>query len=309
VSIRKTNITFSNTGQTFELNKASLGNITSLLLTTSDFTLSVSDLQDEDTMFNYMLNGDVFPLHNVFDVVTQTKQIVYTDSLLDNSFRSYRGKDAFTAKYNIRPDYRQLISQFNGHDKDLRLILCFNNEYYLTTQTGSNQRGFKISDINIEDIEILNDFNTPLRIELADKSERDSEVLTNSGYKINNIDRRILSIQTEATADIISLNIEYLGNGITGIVADEITVEDQQYGELTFTTFVPGAGIYQLSDFKFGVSSVSLTGGCISIQTEGYIGRQKYTVEIVITYANFNLLSDDNFTLLSGDNIILINSV
>lgn len=295
MSIGNQNITFSNTGRTFDFRKNNLGILTGLLLTDIDFNIPESELQDEDTMFGYFSNGDVLPLHDIHVTEPQNKTPNYTESLQDFTLKTYPGKDIFTVKYDLRIDYHQLISQFNG--QNLRVILCFNNKSYLTTQTGSNVQGFRLSNITLEDIEIAGTNLSPLRIELADKSERESEVFTEAGYKIDEIDRRFINIEASTTPTEINFTAYFLGDEVTTIISSDVTVTDDTNGELTFSFNPSGLG-YLLDSF-----SNTLTRGCLKVVSEGYLGRVRYTAVAVVAYDNmvweddYNMVWEDDYNM------------
>ena len=296
MSIGNQNTTFANVGQTFDFPKNKYGVLTSVLLTTSDFECLETDLQDEDTMFGHFQDGNIFPLHNVHVSESTVKQPNRTESIQDFSYETYPGKDIYSIKYDWRPDYHQLISQFNG--QELRVIFGFNNKYYLTTQNGSNVMGFKLSNIKLNDIEIIGTNLSPLLLELGDKQERKSEVYTNAGYKLSDIDRRFISFDISATSTEINFTAYFLGNEVTNIISSDVTVTDDANGELTFNFAYYGLG-YLLNSF-----SDTFTRGCLSVLSEGYIGRTRYVVEAVVPYDNFVFMSGDNFVFMSGDNFI-----
>jgi len=308
VSIKKKNITFASTGQDFDLNKNFLGEMTSIFLTPSSFSLTESELQDIDTLFNYMLDGKIFPIHRIFSYETNHKDAEYADALQDFSFRNYRGKDIFKIKYDIRPDYHQLLQQFEG--QEMRLIIGMNNNSFLCTQYGDNVRGYLLSDITIEDIEIFNTNLSPLRIELADKKERDSELQVNAGYRLFDLDRRILEVEIDVTTTTTpsnaeaTLSVSYLGNPIETLILEDIIFNDDINGDIEFNIINYNGGIYKLYS-----PDAPPTSGCVTINTYGYIGRQRYKIRIVSTYDSWVLIDGDNFvTINGGDNLVFVNT-
>lgn len=300
-------ITYSNTGQDFTRNFNKIKNITSVYLTPEDFTCDSTDLEDIDAMFNHMVDGNLFPLHEVYSLENQSKEPTYTESLQDSSHKTYPGKDIYKLKFNWRLDYHQLISQFNG--KKLRVIFGIQNRYFLSVADGDNIKGFLLSGISLQDIELFGSNMSPLRLELGNKTERASELLTLAGYRINEIDRRILEVTTTATANQMIVGVTFLGTVIETLITTDFTVTDDEYGELTFNYFNYNGGVYDLQTFFSDVTPVSLTSGCVQITSEAYIGKQRYLVEAVSTYANFVLQSSDNFVLQSGDNLTMINTI
>lgn len=308
MSIRKQNITFASTGQDFDINKNSLGEMTSLYLTTVNFSLPESELQDIDTLFDYMLDGKIFPIHRIFNYEPLHKEQTYTESIQDFSYRSYRGKDIFKIKYDIRPDYHQLLKQFEG--QEMRLIIGINNNSFLCTKYNNNVRGYLLSNITIEDIEIFNTNLSPLRIELADKTERDNELQINSGYRLFDLDRRILNISIDVTTSTTpseaeaTLSALYLGTPIETLVLEDITFNDDINGVIAFDIINYNEGIYKLYS-----PDKTPTSGCVTINSYGYIGRNKYKLRAIIAYSSWILIGGDNFvTVNGGDNLVFVNT-
>lgn len=286
MSLGNQNTTFASTGQDFDLRKNKLGILTSLYLTPIDFTLPETDLQDDDIMFGHMVDGNIFPLHQVHVTENQNKAPNYSESLQDFSYKTYPGKDIYSIKYDWRLDYHQLISQFNG--QDLRVIFGYNNKKFLTTVTGSEVQGFKLSNITLDDIEINGTNLSPLRIELADKAERKVEVVTEAGYPIDRIDRRFTSIEVSATSTEMNFTMYHLGTEVTNIISTDVTVTDDTNGELSFSFNTSGLG-YLLDSF-----SDTLTRGCLRVVSEGYLGRVRYTAVAAVVYDNMVWEDDDN---------------
>jgi hypothetical protein len=295
MSIGNQNITFSSTGQTFDFRKNKLGILTSVYLTPEDFNFPESDLEDEDTMFDHMVDGNIFPLHQVHVTEPQNKNQEFSESLQDFSYKTYPGKDIYSIKFDWRLDYHQLISQFNG--QNLRVIFGYNNKKFLTTATGSNVQGFKLSNITLDDIEINGTNLSPLRIELADKAERKVEVLTEAGYSIDRIDRRFTSIEVSATSTEMNFTMYHLGTEVTNLISTDVTVTDDANGELTFSFNTSGLG-YLLDSF-----SDTLTRGCLRVVSEGYLGRNRYTAVAVVVYDNmvweddYNMVWEDDYNM------------
>lgn len=306
MSIRKKNITFASTGQNFDLNKNDLGEMTSLFLTPSDFSLLESELNDIDALFNYMLDGKIFPIHRIFSYETNHKEVEYKDALQDFSFRSYRGKDIFKVKYDIRVDYHQLLQQFQGHE--MRLIIGVNNNSFLCTESGTNVRGYLLSNITLEDIEIFNTNLSPLRIELANKTERDSEKHVKVDYRLFDLDRRILSVSAIATTNDIGedlriiLTATFNGVPIDTLVKSDISINDDINGNVEFEFIDYLEGTYKLEGFD-----AALTKGCLTVTADGYIGRNRYSVTIRATYDNYVFYTGDNYVFMTGDNYVFIN--
>jgi hypothetical protein len=305
MGLTKQNITFQNTGQTFDFSKNKLGNLTGIYLTPEDAIFTETELQDLDSMFGKMVSAELFPINDVFDVSFTGKAAEYYDSPLDRSFKRYKGKDSYEIKYDLRIDYHHLLRQFES--QEMRVIFGIKNRYFLMTKDGDDYKGYKLSDLSLEDIQILTSNLSPLRIELADKSERETEELIYAGYPINQIDRRILSVDVNATSTQLTMQILFGSNPIDNILQADITLTDQTHGVLTYNQFEYLGGVYELSDFLSGVTSVNLTGGCIEIQTEAYIGRQRYIVQAEITVDNFVMMDGNNFVMMDGNNFVFVN--
>lgn len=305
--IKKQNITYASTGLDFNPNRNLLGHMTSLFITPADFEMPESDLQDLDTMFDYILDSKIFPIHRIFNYELQHKESVYTESAQNFSYRSYKGKDRFKIKYDIRLDYHQLLKQFEG--QNLRLIIGMNNDSFLCTKNGSNVRGFLLSDFTVEDLEVFSTNLAPLRIELGEKSERNHDTYVTAGYQLEDIDRRIATIDVKVTSESILVNpdvimeVTFQGDPVLNLTASDIVFTDEVNGELP-----PDVVDYMDGVYKLGAFGAELTRGCVTINAYGYIGRQKYKLEITVPYDNWNLMSGDNFVTMGGDNLIFVNT-
>lgn len=281
--------------------------MTSLFLTPDNFEFTESELQDIDVVFDYMLDGKIFPIHRIFNYEKNSKDAEYNEALQDFSFRSYRGKDIFKISYDIRPDYQQLLRQFEG--SSLRLLIGMNNNSFLCTKNGENYRGYLLSDLTIEDLDIFNTNLTPLRIELSDKKERDTEEIIKVDYRLYDIDKRIVSINIDVTTtDILesasaTLSVKYLDTPVDSLILSDITFVDDKNGQIDFDVINYNGGIYKLTS-----PDSQPTSGCITINSYGYIGRQRYKLRIIAEYTSFLLMSGDDFELMSGDVFDLINT-
>ena len=297
------NSTLESTGRSLELTRNNLSDATSLIITTDTAYFTEDQLQDVDYMTGRMSSGVVFPIHKIFEISTQNKEIEYKESAQDFSYPTYRGKNINIVKFDLRPDYHYLLKQFEG--RSVRVIYCMKNRKFLCKKDGTNYRGFLLSNINIEDIEYFTTNLSPIRLEHYSKTELDLATVIDAGYSIYDIDRRILNIEITGTKDQLNLYVKYLQTGITTIVSSDLTVNDLVNGTLTYSFTNLGLGYYKLTN-----PNLNFTSGCIQIESEIYIGRAKYRVTVEVTYTNLILMDGDDFVLLDseGSNFDLLNT-
>lgn len=297
MSINKQSITYSSTGKTFTLNSNKLGNITDLIITLDDFTFTESQATVE-YLRSQMAEGNVFPLHDVFDINKNNVDPEYKESLQDFTYRSYKGKKIITFIFNWDLTYAQTINQFSGQ-KNLRVIFGIKHESLYCKNVSDTLNGFKIESIYVEPHEIDTGL-IPVRIELSDIDElKDYGYLIPTDYTISDIDRDYVNITVNATSSTMTLSVTHNSDVIEDLVISDVTIKDDINGILTYAVFNESGGIYELGSF-----SDTLTKGCVIILSEMYLGKQKYYVETVITYTTLELMSGDDFQLMDGTDLL-----
>jgi len=306
VSIRTPNTTLASTGSTLESSKNRLGNASSLILTLPAFECSESDLQDIDFMIEQMSLGNIFPIHKIFDLGKQDKEPTYNESIQDYSYRGYRGKNIFQAKFDLRLDYHQLLQQFTN--RSLRVIYCYNNKSFAVTQNGSNVRGFMLSNLTVEDLDLFATNLSPIRLEHAYKSELDLITIVDTDYQTSEIDRRIVTLETIATETEITLSVKFLGNTVSTLSASDVTVTDELHGAVSYSIFNYLGGVYKLSGFNLIGSPVVISSGCVGVLSEVYMGRQRYIVEAAISYTVYDTFESGIYETFESGNYELYNT-
>jgi hypothetical protein len=299
--INKNNI--PDTLRTFELNHDKFSQAESIFVTPASFSFSIANFEDADYWYS-QLGINIFPIHSISDFQPQDDPTAYNKSKQDFTYQTNAGKYRHKIKYDFSLDYHQIISEIKG---DIRIIYASKNILRGTSTDGIMVRGFSVSTFQLEKIlfGMLNSTgNSDILIELSNTDE-----LNIYGYEKEmdwspaQMDRLVLNISLTYNTDSITMRAKYLDQNISTITANDLTFTDDTNGNLTFTTFIPGDGIYVMSGF-----SAQPTTGTLCIQSTLYIGGKRYSfnVSIVVT-SNQVWLDDNNRTWLNGDNRIFLN--
>ena len=303
MSITKRNITIPDTLRTFERNSDKYKLTESLFITPDDFTFTTAQFEDDDYWYS-QLGINIFPLHGITSFASEDTKNTYQESIQDFSYKTNNGKYKQRVRYDWSLDYHQLINELSG--QNLKVIYVSGRVLRATQPSTGVISGFTMSLFDLEKILFTTPDtvgNSELFLEWADSNE-----LNETGYEVEvdwnpgKMDRLVLNIQLVVGDESLTMGVKYLSENITGISSGDITITDALNGNITFTTFVPGDGIYILSGF-----SDTLTHACLYIQSTLYIGYKKFTFIAVVTVdVGFDLMSGDGFDLMSGDGFDLI---
>jgi hypothetical protein len=310
MSIKKTYSTVD-TLRTFAINRDEFHQADTIFVTPEDFTMTESQFADVDYWYT-QLGINIFPIHNPCDFQIQDNETGYKQSLQDFTLKTTTRKYRHKIKYNISLDYHKLLSELST--QKLNVIYASGNVLRAVQLTSGLIKGFETSAFELEEM-LFSTFqslgNSDLFIELADSDE-----LNVYGYETtvswlpSDIDRLVLNISLVYSTDTITMSVKYLDENITGIQSSDITLTDDYLGTLTFSTFIPGDGIYQMISFKdSGGNIVTPTVGCLYIQSTIYIGQKRYrfTASVITTSPWILLGAGDNFVTFGGDQLIFFN--
>ena len=302
MTIYARNITYPDLLRTFDNNSDNFKFIDSLFITPGDYTFSEADFLDVDFWYD-QLGVNIFPLHGVTDFNSTDKPTQYITSLQDFDYPANKGKYKQEFKFDWSLDYHKLVNEISGQNVN---IIYASGQYLRATKLPTGEiKGFATSLFNLEKI-LFNvnnsQGNSPLTIELLDSDE-----LNVSGYEVEvdwqpkRLDRKVINLNLTFSEDTIVMAIDYLQNPVTGITASDITITDHINGNITFSTFIPGGGVYQLRGF-----SNTITNACLYIQSRIYIGAKRFTFKVIVIIVNNMLFADgNNVVLADGNNMVL----
>lgn len=304
MTIRKQNITIPDTLRTFDQNTDKYKLTESLFITPEDFTFTAAQFIDDDFWYDN-LGINIFPLHGITQFSNEDTKNTFVESQQDFTYLLNKGKYRQRVRYDWSLDYHQLINELSG--QNLRIIYVSGKILRATETSAGLIRGVSLSAFELEKI-LFNTGdsigNSELFLELLDSDE-----INVSGYEVEvdwqpkKMDRLVINIALTFSEDAITMLLKYLNQNITGISASDITITDDINGDITFSTFVPGNGVYLLSGF-----SDTIRNACINIQSTLYIGRKRFTFIIaVIVENNFIYEDDDNKIYENDDNCIYEN--
>ena len=300
MSIRKTHIAIPDTLRTFANNSDKYKLTESIFITPTDFTFTESEFIDNDFWYDN-LGVNIFPLHGITAFAPSDVAAKFEESIQDFKYKIDNGKYKQKIKYDWSLDYHQLINELSG--QDLRIIYVSGN-VLRAVKDGLEIKGFKTSQFELEKIMFTlgnSTGNSELSIELLDPDE-----LNTLGHEVEvdwqpkKMDRLVLSIDLIFTEDTITLSIKHLNTNITGIVSSDITITDNINGNITFTTFVPGDGIYILEGFSDVITVATLT-----IKSTIYIGCKEVIYKVVAFVVDNMIFADSNNAIFAdGNNVI-----
>lgn len=301
MSIQK-NTSLPDTLRTLVRNSDEYKDTTSLFFSDVDFSFTTDEIIDIDSWYEN-LGVNIFPLHGVTSFNDESRKTAFKESEQDFEFKTVPGKYKHKFGFDWSLDYRNLIAELSGQKL---------NVYYISGRVirgvekeDGTIRGFETSLINIEDILFPSGGNSgtsEVLIQLNDVNE-----LNETGYEVEvdwepgKLDRLALNIGLTFGETSITLLLKHLNNNITGVEASDITITDDINGDIGFTTFVPGDGVYQLSGF-----SDTITTACIYIQSTIYIGAKRFSYVYRVIVINNMLFADgNNVVLANGENVVL----
>lgn len=305
MSITNPNTTFESTGRDFDVNHNFIQNTKGVFVVDKDVTITHDQLETSGYMFELFQNGQLFPIHMVQDVVPKNEEPVYIESLQDRSYEARPGRIRHVLRYNFRLDYHQVINQFSG--TDLYVIYYDGDKKIMLTEVSDDiYRGITTNRLNLEKFTpFTNGSNivySDLDIELKDSDEISyTGKIVEVDWLPELIDNLFISVKViSIDEDQITFTAKYNTIDITTIQSSDITVRDDTNGLLTFTTFNYLTGSYKLEGF-----SDKLTKGCLTVNAEGYIGRTRYRVQVVVEITNNAIFGDENNIIFGdGNNMI-----
>ena len=302
MSTYKVNTSIPDTLRTFERNSDKYKVTDTLFITPSDFVFTPEEFEDNDFWYDN-LGVNLFPLHGVAAFNSEDEKNQITQSKQDFGYKTTNGKYKHRYNFDWSLDYHKLINEISG--QKVNVIFVSRRVLRATEKTDGNIKGFTVDLFDLEKIMFdngSNNGNSELYIELFDSDE-----LNVNGYECEvdwtpqKLDRLVLNISLSFGEDSITMLIKHLSNKITGIKSSDITITDDKNGDITFSTFIPGDGVYLLSGF-----SDTITTACLYIQSTLYIGAKRFTFVYRVVVINNMLLADgNNMVLANGENVVL----
>lgn len=302
MSIGKKYITIPDTLRGASVNIETMPMPESLFIHLEDFYFSESEFIDED-FWHDNLGINIFPLHGIEEFTPEDLKNTLTDSLQDFTWKSKKGIYRQRMTFNWSIDYHQILTELSS--SKLYAIYAASNILRGVLDNG-NIRGFNLSAFEFEPFAFSTNKlsgNSELYIE-----HYDSDELNTNGYQAEidwlpkKMDRLPVTIDITLSESKITLTVKYFGNLVTGIEASEISIYDKINGYVGFSTFVPGDGYYQLSNFDKIISY-----GTIFVKSRLYIGCKSFIYNYTIKDGvGLILMSGDDFLLMDDNSFLLM---
>lgn len=310
MSIVKNISTLPDTRRTLTSTQNNYGNIEGAFAAKKTFSFaSIEDFKNIDNWYQALSDGNIIPLHRVYEVDNRSEETVYNESIQDYTYMSRIGKIRYVLKYDWTVDYYQVVEQLSGSD----LYVFFydvNKNVYGTSDDGVSIRGFKTSRLQLEKMPFQigqEPSFSPLDIEFKDSNEWVRRgVVEQVTWLPSEVDRLFISIRIEY---VDSSNLNFSATWLSeGVQVDQagVTLTDDSNGELTFNFYDYSGGVHRLSDFYAGAISSSLTSGILNVQTDLYLGCARYIVIAQIEVTNYFLYENDDRLALENSDLLTI---
>ena len=302
MSVNSRNINIPDTLRTLELNTNAFKIVNSLFITPKTFVWTTEQWVDADFWYDN-LGINIFPLHGVSDFKEEGTKNTITESGQGFSYKAYIGQYKHRFNFDWSLDYHNLLGELSG--QEINIVYCSGRVLRGTLNSDGDIKGFNVSLFDLEPIMFdtgSGNGNSEAFIELLNSRE-----LNESGYEAEvdweprKLDRLALNISLSFGEDSITMLIKHLSKTIIGIQASDITITDDINGDITFSTYIPGDGVYKLSGF-----SNTITTACMYIQSTIYIGAKRFTYNYrVVIIRNITLSDGNNMVLSNGENMVL----
>jgi len=289
--------TLLNTGRSFAENSNFLQNIRDIFITKKDFTFTEADLVDDTYFFNAFSNLDIMPIHKVLDLIPENEEPVIYKSLQDYPYLERKGKYKHTLKFDFDLAFHQIIESYSG--SDLYIIYCDSARHIIATEVSEGiYRGLTTDMIELNKPDIFTKGSQPAFSDLQ-IALRYPEEITESGkiFQVNwlpsEIDKAFINLRVEAIgSDYINFTVRFNNLNVTTIGTSDVTLTDENNGDINGFFLNQLGGVYQLQ-----LSEPLITTGCLTINSNVYLGKARYTYRIVVEIVN-------NAVWGSGDNEI-----
>lgn len=305
MSITKNISTYPDTKRTFASRINTLKNIggfflvpKSLIITTSD-----DDIVDYDYWFETLLNnGNVIPVHGVKTFTQNDEDLISNVSLQRFTYEIAKGKYRHSLEFVFTNEFHQILESYSGTDLS---IVYYDKNRNLILMTG--YKGIPTSSIILKKQEFPTSSTKPksiIQIELKESSDyNENGVIKAVDWNPEDIDRLFVAIEINATSTQLNAYVTRDGEIITGLLDEDFTITDDSNGEITFSLFSYGGGVYTFS----GLSS-TLTGGCFSLSSTLYLGRNTYRVVAAVAYNVREHFESGNYEMFESGNYELFNT-
>ena len=281
MSITKNITTYPDTKRTFDSRINTLRNISGFFLVPKGLILTTSDddIIDYDYWFETLLNdGNVIPVHGVKNFTPEDEELITNFSLQRFTYEIAKGKYRHSLEFVFTNEFHQILESYSGTDLS---IVYYDKNRNLILMTG--YQGIPTSSIILKKQEFPTSGTKPksvIQIELKDTSDyNENGVVKAVEWNPEDIDRLFVAIELNATSTQLTAGITRDGSVVTGLLDEDFTILDDANGEIAFSLFSYGGGVYTFS----GLSS-TLTGGCFTLSSTLYLGRNAYRVVAAITY-------------------------
>jgi len=303
MSIEKRNIEYPDVLQTLSLNTDKYRLTECLFITPESFSWRSDEFEVADFWYSN-LGTNIIPLQGVLEFNPEDEEMITNDSLQDFTYKLRDGRYRHRLMFDWSLDYHNLVSQFSG--QKVRVVYASGNVLRAYINDADEVYGLLTNTFELEKIKfttINSTGNSNLLIELNNALDLNYEVEVDWSPKL--MDRLVVNIQLIYGESTITLRVKYNSENITGISASDITITDDIYGDITFSQFEPGEGVYVLGGF-----SDNLVSGCLSLQSSFYIGAKRYNYKFTAQITqNLDFIDGTNFELISGDNLDLIDKI
>lgn len=302
MSIIKNITTYPNTGRGFAAPGNTLYNISGVFLAKKDFTITTAELSSNTVMYDAFEDGDIIPLHIAQSIVNSNEETIIQNSLQDYDYKIREGKYKHTLRFDWAEAYHSIVDSYSGTDLYV-IYYDANNNLILAEESSGVYRGIKTDSLILQK-QLL--FTSGSEIAYSDLN---IELASNETIKViaidwmpELIDKLFIQVTVVlAGSDFINFTVKNKGANIDTVQAEDVTIIDDQNGEITGIVVSYLLGIYQASNF-----SSSITTGCLTVSTPIYLGRNKYTATIsVIVESNMtdeysnNILDEYDNNLIS----------
>lgn len=257
-----------------------------------------ADFLAENNWLNAIVSKYIFPVHGGKEAENQSDETLYNTSELDYQYNIYDGKVRYVIRFNYDIEFHQKLANYSG--QYLSVYFYDKNHNLYGVEDSTQIIGFDTDLIDLKKIGLTPSQQpvwSELVIELADATELlDAIVRKPTDWfpeDIVNIPLLISSI-TNPSSDVIKFLVTdtYCDVPILGLIASDITIIDNLYGNISFDLFTEiGSGYYQIDGDN------DYANGTISIATTKYNGEQEYNFGLIdVTVSGFSTITQYDLT-------------
>lgn len=284
--------------------------VKSLIFVDNDFNLTSSQITDFDTWFSAYSTTDneVNPVHGVKTLQASPQEDTYNTSLLGFTYKLFDGKIRATFSVEMTNENYKRFRYMSGQDVSLMYVDRNNNIHSYLNPDDGLYYGFQLNLVDVQKKE-LKDEPTLYKIYIEFKEENelnDNEGINALDWNINYLfTKEVLIVPSEVSDTRLYITVTYNGEGVNDIVYTDVSIYDENNGEITVTAvYLHGDGYYFIN-----LLTPSITIGRIEISNRKYIGCARYVVEqtvppeevIIDETTDQNLRNEENTENLTSE--------